>query len=302
MTRSPVHAAWADLPALIAAPLGDGHAQLGEGPSWDPERGVVWWVDVLGHVLHATTLDGRDRAIPLQQQLTSVVLRASGGLVGTTPSGFVAIGPDDGAMTLLAAVEADDPATRSNDGKVDPAGRYWAGTMFDSGAPDGGSLYRLDADLSVHRLVTPVSCSNGLAWPSDGRSMYYIDTLTYRVDRFPWDAATGDLGTRTPWVHIPEGAGLPDGMTIDAEDHVWVALWDGWGVVRFAPDGTPVARIEVPVARTSSCCFAGPDLDTLAITTAQPDGEGDRAGQPLAGRLFAVRPGVRGRAPDAFRG
>ncbi len=300
MSGSSVPAAWAALPAITAQPLGSARAVLGEGPVWDAGRGVLWWVDIKGRRLHATDLDGGDRVIDVAQQPGCVVVRASGGLVCATPEGFVAVDPDDGTQSLIAAVEADEPGTRMNDGKVDPAGRLWAGTMFDHEGPGGGALYRLDPDLRVTTMLKPVDISNGLDWTADGRQMLYIDTPTMRVDRFEYDLATGDLGTRRPWVTIPDGAGSPDGMTLDAEGCAWVALWGGWCVVRFAPDGTPLSRIDVPAASTSSCAFGGPDLDQLFITTAQwPD---PATAAPGAGRLYVARPGVRGRPPTAFGG
>ena len=241
-----------------------------------------------------------DRALEVAQPLGCVVLRASGGLAGATPEGFVAIDIEDGSLTLLAAAEADDPTTRMNDGKVDPAGRFWAGTMFDDEGPGGGALYRLDPDLRVTQMLTPVSISNGLDWTHNGREMLYIDTTTLRVDRIEYDAATGDLGARRPWVIIPADSGHPDGMTLDAEGHAWVALWGAGCVVRFSPEGVPVSRIDVPAERASSCAFGGPDLEHLFITTARwphPD-----TAEPGAGRLYVARPGVRGRLPTAFAG
>ena len=291
---------WAGLPAMTAERVGDARAKLGEGPAWDAARGVVWWVDIKGLQLHATSLDGRDRVVDVARPLGCVVLRASGGLAACTPLGFEALDPDDGTLTLLAAVEADDPLTRANDGKVDPAGRFWAGTMYDYEGPDGGSLYRLDADLRVTRMLHPVSIANGLDWTDDGRTMVYIDTSTQRVDRIDYDAATGDLGARRPWVTIPDDAGHPDGMTLDAEGCAWVALWGAGCVVRFSPDGEPLSRIDVPAASASSCAFGGPDLDQLLITTAQwPD---PATALPGAGGLYVARPGVRGRPPTAFAG
>ena len=297
---SPVAAAWAGLPALTAERLGTARATLGEGPSWDAEREALWWIDIQGRQLHRTGLDGTDRVVDVAQPLGCVVLRASGGLMGATPDGFVAIDPETGACTLVAAVEADDPLTRMNDGKVDPAGQFWAGTMFDHEGPGGGALYRLDADLSVSQMLKPVSIANGLDWTDDGREMLYIDTSTQRVDRIEYDLETGDLGARRPWVTIPDGAGHPDGMTLDAEGCAWVAMWGGWCVVRFAPDGTPLSRIDVPASSTSSCTFGGPDMDQLFITTAQwPD---PATAAPGAGGLYMARPGVRGRPPTAFAG
>lgn len=298
--RSRVPDAWAGLPSITAERVGTVRALLGEGPTWDSGRGVVWWVDIKGQQLHATSLDGRDVALAVARPLAVVVLRASGGLMGATPDGFVAVDPGSGELTLLAPVEADDPLTRMNDGKVDPAGRFWAGTMLDAEGSGGGALYRLDANLRVTQMLRPVSIANGLDWTDDGRGMLYIDTTTQRVDHIEYDAATGDLGARRPWVTIPDGAGYPDGMTLDSEGCAWVALWGAGCVVRFSPAGVPLSRVDVPAELTSSCCFAGPDLDQLVMTTASgPDA--DTAGSG-AGGLYVARPGVRGRLSTAFAG
>lgn len=300
MTGSIVPAAWAALPATAAARLGSLRAVLGEGPCWDPVREVLWWVDIKGHRLHRTALDGTDLAVDVARPLGCVVLRASGGLVAMTPLGFEALDPETGELTLIAGVETDDPSTRGNDGKVDPEGRFWAGTMLDSELPGGGALYRLDRDLRVTRMLTRLSIANGLDWTDDGSSMLYIDSSTQRVDRIAYHAATGDLGDRRPFVTIPPGAGSPDGMTLDAEGCAWVALWGAGCVVRFSPTGEPLARVDVPAVSTSSCAFGGPDLDLLFITTAQwPD---PSTALPGAGGLYLTRPGVRGRAPTAFAG
>jgi sugar lactone lactonase YvrE len=295
-----VPAHWAGLPAITATRLGVARAMLGEGPSWDAVNGVLWWIDIKGRKLHRTALDGTEHEVAVERPLGCVVCRASGGLAAMTPQGFEALDPDDGTLSLLAAVEADQPLTRANDGKVDPAGRFWAGTMFDHEGPGGGALYRLDPDLRVTRMLSPVSIANGLDWTEDGRTMLYIDTTTQRVDRIEYDAATGDLGERRPWLTIPDDAGHPDGMTLDAEGCAWVALWGGGCVVRFSPTGVPLSRIDVPAASTSSCAFGGPDLDQLFITTAQWPDPGTAL--PGAGGLYVVRPGVRGRPATAFAG
>jgi sugar lactone lactonase YvrE len=237
------------------------------------------------------------------QFVGSLALRESDGLVLAVSEGFVALDPQTGHMELLGAAESDDPTTRMNDGKVDPAGRFWAGTMGVDHRTGAGTLYRLDADRTVTPMVRPVTISNGLDWSLDGRTMYYIDTRTRRVDQFDFDAATGAIANRRPLIEIPEGAGSPDGMTLDSEGYLWVALWNGWCVQRYAPDGTPDMRIEVPAAETSSCTFGGRTLDQLFITTAQegfpPGGKPD---QPHAGSLFVCRPGPRGRPPFRYKG
>jgi sugar lactone lactonase YvrE len=294
----------ASVPRLEAELFVDAHAALGEGPVWDDRENCLWWVDILGEAIHRTDPSSRrDEVVPIGQYVGAVALRASGGLVAAVRDGFVAVDPASGRLDLLAPVEVHDPATRMNDGKVDPAGRFWAGTMGVDPRPGAGTLYRLDADLRVTAVLPGTTISNGLDWSLDGRTMYYIDTPTRRVDRFAFDSASGALAGRAPAVAIREGAGGPDGMTVDAEGYLWVALWDGWAVERYSPDGRLDRRVEVPAQQASSCAFGGPDLDMLFITTAQegfpPGGLPD---QPHAGGVFVCRPGVRGRAPFRFAG
>jgi sugar lactone lactonase YvrE len=293
-----------DVPRIGAELLVDAHAKLGEGPVWDEREGCLWWVDILGEAIHRTDpASGSDEIVPVGQLIGAVVPRASGGLVAAVQDGFVAVDPANGRVEGLVPVEATDPTTRMNDGKVDPAGRFWAGTMGVDHRPNAGTLYRLDPDLRVTAMVTGTTISNGLDWSPDGQTMYYIDTPTRRVDRFDFDPATGAIRGRTPAVAIREGAGSPDGMTVDADGFLWVALWDGWAVERYSPGGRLERRVEVPAQQASSCAFGGPDLEFLFITTAQegfpPGGLPD---QPHAGGLFVCRPGVRGRPPFRFAG
>jgi sugar lactone lactonase YvrE len=291
-------------PRIQAELLVDARAALGEGPVWDEREGVLWWVDIMGRSVHRTEpTSGRDEAIAVGQFVGSIALRESGGLVVAVSEGFLSLDPRTGTTELLAPVESSDPTTRMNDGKVDPAGRFWAGTMGVDHRTGAGTLYRLDTDRHVKPMVPGVTISNGLDWSLDGRTMYYIDTRTRRVDRFDFDTASGDVSNRRPFIEIPEDAGSPDGMTLDAEGYLWVALWNGWGVQRYAPDGRPDLRVDVPAAETSSCTFGGRDLDQLFITTAQEGfPSGGKPDQPHAGSLFACRPGPRGRPPFKYRG
>jgi len=299
-----LHESPAGVPTLQAELLLDARARLGEGPVWDAAEGCLWWVDILGESVHRTDPgSGRDRVFTVGQMIGAAALRASGGLVLAVQEGFLAMDASTGDLEMLAPVEKDNPVTRMNDGKVDPTGRFWAGTTAIDHRPGAGTLYRLDPDHGVTPALTQVTISNGLDWSVDGRTMYYIDTPTRRVDRFRFEASTGTISDRQPAVSIRAEAGDPDGMTVDAEGFLWVALWGGWGVERYAPDGRLDRRVEVPVAQASSCAFGGPDLDLLFITTARkdfpPEGFPD---QPNAGSLFACRPGVRGRAPFRYVG
>jgi sugar lactone lactonase YvrE len=294
----------ANVPRITAELVADARTMLGEGPVWDEREQCLWWVDILGESIHRTDpLTGQDDLIPVGRMVGALGLRESGGLVAAVRDGFVAVDVASGRIERLAGVEADRPSTRMNDGKVDPQGRFWAGTTDIDHRPGLGTLYRLDADLTVSPMLPEVTISNGLDWTADGATMYFIDTPTRRVDRFSFDASTGSLADRTRAVSIRPRAGDPDGMTLDAEDHLWVALWDGWAVERYAPDGSLELRVEVPAAQATSCTFGGSDLDLLFITTAQKDfPAGGRPDQPHAGGLFACRPGVRGRPAHRFAG
>jgi sugar lactone lactonase YvrE len=278
-------------------------ALVGEGPVWDPRIGRLLWVDIPNDtVLVTDPADGStiQRRLPLA---VGVVLpRASGGYVAALQDGFYAL-PEQGKPELIAPVEASNPATRMNDGETDPQGRFWAGTMGWHAEPGLGSLYRLDPDGTVRRMVEGVSISNGLGWSPDGLTMYYVDTPTYRIDRFDFDPASGDISGRREFVTIREGGGRPDGLTVEREGAVWVATWPGYGVHRYLPDGTLDAVIPLPVSNVSSCEFGGPDLRDLYITTAwELLSEEEHAAQPLAGSLFRTRLEVPGRPRVPFAG
>ena len=274
-------------------------ARLAEGPVWDPRSSCLWWVDIQrGQVHRFDPASGADTYFEVGEDVGTVAVRAAGGLVIATTTGLYTCLEDGGRKTLLHAVDTDPPGGRFNDGKADPWGRFWAGTMLDD-PPGACALYRMDPDRSLHTMVTGVSCSNGLAWSPDGSVMYYIDTQTGGVDAFDHAVATGDLSGRRRIVDIDRGH--PDGMTVDADGCLWVALWDGWGLQRFAPDGRLLATVEVPAQRVTSCAFGGPSLSTLYVTTART-GLRDFADQPHAGSLFAVEPGVSGMAPGEWAG
>jgi sugar lactone lactonase YvrE len=283
--------------------LADIRAFLGEGPVWDPARAVIDWVDIMAARLHSTNIESGDTAtLVLPAPVGCIAPRARGGWVAALADGFWAVDPD-GATQPLAAVDADRPDLRFNDGRCDPAGRLWAGTMALDFRADAGTLYRLDPDLSVHRMVAPVTISNGIDWSPDARTMYYVDTPTRRIDAFDYHLASGDIGNRRSFARIEPGAGSPDGLVVDAEGGIWVALWDGWRVRRYLPDGTIDREIRVPVAEVSSLAFGGPELDQLFITTAwQLLDAAEHARQPLAGGLFRADPGVRGRLAVPFAG
>lgn len=288
---------------LAAELLADSRSRLGEGPVWDARSGRVVWVDIEGAALHETDpATGATASWPMPLPIGIAVPRESGGFVGALEDGFWAIDPG-GRVERIAAVDTRSRGLRFNDGACDPAGRFLAGTMAWDDRPGAGSLYRLDRDLHVTRLLDGISISNGLGWSVDGGTMYYVDTPTLRIDAFDYDVESGEASGRRMFVAIEPGAGRPDGLCVDTDGAVWVALWPGWAVRRYLPDGTLDAVLPLPVAQVSSCVFGGPALDELFITTAWTGlSEVDRAAQPLAGSLFRARPGSRGLPRPAFCG
>jgi sugar lactone lactonase YvrE len=277
-------------------------ATLGEGPVWDHETSRLLWVDITRKLVH--TFDpatGADETVDVGSPVGAVASRAGGGWVLALADGFAVTDPGSTVVRLVSPVDAEDPTIRFNDGKVDPAGRFWAGTMAYDGTPGAGTLYRLNPDHEVSVALEGVTISNGLGWSPDRRTMYFIDTPTARVDAFDYDADTGAITDRRLVVDIDAGA--PDGMTVDAEGGLWVALWDGWAVRRYLPDSRLDRVIEVPAQRVTSCTFGGEALDTLYITSARSGLEPSAfEEQPHAGALFAVNPGVRGIEPSRFAG
>lgn len=281
----------------------DTKALLGEGPLWDARDGVLWFTDILNRQIHRYDPETGDaKVIPVDQEVGTMVPRERGGLVLAVRDGFAAL-DDGGRITMLAEVEADNPANRMNDGKCDRTGRLWAGTMAFDCTPGAGTLYTFETDGSVRTRLTGLGISNGLAWTADDTTFYFIDSLTGSVEAFAVDLDSGALSDRRTVVRIPESAGLPDGMCIDAEGHLWVALHGGGAVQRYAPDGTAEERVELPVPNPTCCAFGGPDLTDLYVTTAsQQLTPAELAAAPLSGGLFRARPGVAGTAPFAYAG
>jgi sugar lactone lactonase YvrE len=281
----------------------DARAELGEGPVWDDELGRLIWVDITGERVHRfDPLTGDDEMTAVGQPVGAAAPRIPGGLVLAVRDGFAFLDLERGRLELVAEVEADASGNRMNDGKCDAAGRFWAGTMPFAGDRPTGALYRLDPDLSVTRMLDGLTISNGISWSADGRSMYYIDSPTYRVDAFDYDVEAGEIANRRTLFELPVDGGLPDGMTVDAEGLLWIAFWGVGAVRRYTPDGLLAALIELPVSLVTSCAFGGPDLGDLYITSASgPLSPEQAVDQLAAGGLFRARPGVYGLRQHRFR-
>jgi sugar lactone lactonase YvrE len=281
----------------------DAQALVGEGPVWDDATDTLVWVDIMGNAVHRyDPATGQDHAIDVGQPVGAAVLRRDGqGLVLALRDGFGLLDEASGQLQLVAPVEADLPTNRMNDGKCDSGGRFWAGTMAFEVTPGVAALYRLGPDLQVSRMVSGVTLSNGLGWSPDDRYMYYIDSMTQGVDVFDFDASDGSLGERRRLITIPPDEGLPDGMTVDAEGGLWVALHGSGSIRRYTPDGRVDRVVRVAPRMVTCCAFGGPELTDLYITTMNLGlSEADRRAQPLAGALFRCRPGVRGLPANRF--
>ncbi|MEV6291200.1 SMP-30/gluconolactonase/LRE family protein [Streptomyces sp. NPDC051896] len=270
-------------------------AELGEGPTWDPATGRLIWLDILGMRVHTyDPATGRRTVRTTEQHVGAVKPRAGGGLVLNLRDGVGLLDPDDTFRWLHHEPVA---GRRANDAAVAPDGSLWAGTMRYDEAPGGGTLTRLTGDGTAQTVLSDVTVSNGTGWSPDGRLMYYVDTPTRRVDVFDHDGER--VHGRRPFVEIEEGAGFPDGLTVDAEGCVWVALWDGGAVRRYTPDGALDRVIQLPAPRTTACAFGGAGLTDLYITTARV---GLSAPHPLSGSLLVVPGAGKGLPQPAFQG
>jgi sugar lactone lactonase YvrE len=282
----------------------DARAEHGEGPMWYAAENLLVWLDIARHLVHLYDPgSGHDRTIDVGQPVSAVQPRAGGGIVMALQQGYSALDPATGHVTLIAPVPHDDPPSRMNDGKCDCAGRFWAGTMAFDQQQGSATLYRLERDHTVTPVLRDVTIPNGPAWSLDNRTMYFNPGATGGVDAYDFDPATGALSNQRPFISIPSDVGVPDGLTVDDEDHLWVAVWGGWAVHRYTPDGELERVVRLPTAHVSCPTFGGPELSDLYITTS-PEGlsDAERRAQPHAGSLFRYRPGVGGPPPFAYEG
>ncbi|PJJ59756.1 SMP-30/gluconolactonase/LRE family protein [Hymenobacter chitinivorans] len=295
-------------PTLTSAPavrvVLPAQAQLGEGALWNPLDQRLYWVDIEGQALHIfDPATGLDRQLPTHSRVGTVVPAGPDSVLVALQNGIHRLNTVTGEMTCLVD-PLHDPKLRFNDGKCDPAGRFWVGTLDRSSRPHHATLYRLDPDGSLHTMLTGVTISNGLVWTPDRRTMYYVDTPTQTVQAFDYDHATGAITNGRVAVRIPDAEGSPDGMTLDADGHLWIALWGGAQVGCYDPaTGHKLGAVPVPALHTSSCAFGGPELKTLFITSARQDLTPAQLAQyPLSGNIFATEPGAVGLPADVYRG
>jgi sugar lactone lactonase YvrE len=281
---------------------------LSEGPRWHEDRQELLWVDILGRQMHRARVapDGgleRIETISIDRHVGAVAPALGGGYVLAAGPGFLFV-DDAGSVHELAQPEGDRQDVRMNDAACDPQGRFWAGTMAYDESAGAGTLYRLELDGSCSTVLTGLTISNGIGWSPDGRTMYHSDSGTGSVYTFAFDGSSGAIGDRRTLVHIARPGVVPDGLTVDEEEGIWVALWNGGAVNRYGPDGTLSAQVELPVARPTSCTFGGPDRTVLFVTTAREGfDDAELASQPDAGRVFSITGlGVRGLPCQPYRG
>ncbi|KAG9492285.1 regucalcin-like [Eleutherodactylus coqui] len=285
--------------------------RIGESPVWDEREGMLVYVDIAGQKVCRWNPNSNEiQSVSLEETVSAVALRKSGDYVVATGTTFAALNWKDKSVTPLARVDEDKPNNRFNDGKVDPAGRFFAGTMAKEIRPavverNQGSLFTLYKDHSVVKHFDMVDISNGLDWSLDQKAMFYIDSLSYKVDALDYDVKTGKTSNRRQVYKLQQDEGLPDGMCIDTEGKLWVTCNNGGRVIRIDPQaGTVIQTVKLPVDKVTSCGFGGKDYSELYVTSAS-DGmdEAWKARQPQAGGIFKITGlGVKGIPPTAFAG
>ena len=289
---SEVKVAW-EIPAI-----------LGEGPLWVEAENAVYWVDIFSNKVHRYVLaDGGKTTWTFEFEVTSLSPRQGGGFIGTIKDGYAYINFDVLSATPIVLPEADQPGNRFNDGKVDNSGRYWAGTMDIGQVAESGSLYRLDADLGVEKCDTDYIICNGPTFNLDNTIIYHTDSIKrtiYALDMSP----DGGLSNKRVFAEFTQDdEGVPDGMTVDSEDCIWVGHFGGARITRYSPAGEILEAVPLPVPNITSLTFAGAELDMLYITTASTGiAEEDKGKYPLAGSFFSYKPGVKGTPTPLFAG
>ena len=246
-----------------------GTFELAESPVWDHGKKNLYWVNMpAGDIHRYSFLTNRHDFFNTGTMVGCVALNNEGRLIAAIKTGFAFIDMDEHHIGMIRDI-VSDPDIRFNDGKCDPAGRFWAGTMSMSGRSASGALYCLHTDGTVERKLDGIGCSNGLAWSPDNRIMYYIDTLKKCVTAFDYDIKTAAIGNEKVVVDFTNDSFLPDGMTIDREGMLWIALWGGAQVARYNPgNGACLGRIKLPASQITSCTFGGDDPEQLFVTSA----------------------------------
>lgn len=283
----------------------DTRAGVGETPIWDERADLLYWIDCLEASVHRyRPSDDADELVKLpidSPHLGAIALVEGGGFLVLSGSGLW-LHPAAGERRLLAKPDADRPENLANDGKCDPQGRFWFGTMHNQSKEESGRLFRYDSARGLVAMDDGFSCSNGMGWSPDGRIMYFVDMMPGRILAYDFNGKDGTISNRRLFAQVSKDEGIPDGLAVDNEGGVWVAHWDGWCMSRFAPDGKRIAKIELPVERPTCPTFGGADMRDVYVTSAAMDLSPERlADGPLAGSLFRLRSNVAGPKAVRFR-
>ena len=278
-------------------------AGLGEGPVWSADEGVLYWLDIFAPSINRfDPRDGSNKAVSLAQPIYAMALRQGGGMVGAFEDGLGYVDFESGEIEIVSDPKADQPVN-FNDGGCDRKGRLWSGTMAKDWTSPLGKLFRFEASGTAAAMDHAFILANGLGWSPDDAIMYFTDTGRRVIYAYDFELESGTLANRRDFIQIPEGAGVPDGLTVDAAGYRWIAIWDGWKVTRYDPTGRIERVVEMPVQRPTSCMFGGDDLSVLYITSATMMLSDDElAQQPMAGDLFAYRSDVKGLPEHKFAG
>lgn len=280
-------------------------AHLGEGPVWDEINQKLWWVDILSCMLNCyDPVSKENRSIDVGEQIGAAALRKEGGLLLALKSGFAFFDEESETITPLENDFENGENTRFNDGKCDPAGRFWVGTLDYDLEKGSGNLFCVNSDLKVEKKLDQLTIPNGMAWNSSGDTFFFIDTPARKLYSFRYQKETGEISDRFVVYEFDEGLGYPDGMTIDSDDKLWIALYAGRKIIQINPkNGHIEFEIRVPVPKPTSCTFGGKDLKTLFITTCREYmDESDLEKAPLSGSLFSIDLPFSGWPVDRFNG
>lgn len=279
-------------------------ALLGESPLWDADLQLLYWVDIEKSTLHS--LDPRTqqhRVWTMPSEIGCIGLRAGGGLVAALRNGFAKIDLPSGQVSMINTVLTDADGVMFNDGKCDRAGRFWAGTKDLAEQNDIGALYRLDASGQVTEMDRGYTVANGFAWSPDNSILYVCNSAARIIYQFDFDIKNGTLNNKRIFATLPPESGYPDGVTVDSEGGVWNAHWDGWRVTRYLPNGKIDEVIKMPVRRPTSCCFGGPNMTTLYVTSASTRLSAEELKEDkFAGCVFSVDVGIKGLNETKFLG
>jgi sugar lactone lactonase YvrE len=279
-------------------------ATLGEGPCWHQDR--LYWIDIIEGKVHIhDPIKKSNQVFDVGEMIGTIAPRASGGMMISLANAFAFFDEKTGQIDKFCPIEHDQPENRFNDGKCSPEGRFWCGSMEHAEATPKGTLYVLNSDHSFRPMRQDVMVSNGMAWTQDGKTMYYTDSGTKRVDAYDYHPETGELSNMRTVIRLGEEDGFPDGLTIDKEGMIWLAQWGAWCVCRYNPaTGERLQKIDVPAAHTSACTFGGEDMSTLYITTARARiSESELQGpQNKAGSLFSFKTDTQGFPAHTFAG